>query len=203
MVVEGTNEEREATKQTPNVKIWRKFHIVEGPKNKKISTSVQSITSLKEDTQLQLFKSDDFLWKLSNERNIRFWEEAWIEPGPLSTTHNRPYSLYSHKNISVAEMIASGPSITPDSTSHWRRALRGWEKTDYRELRESIASIRLEDILDKMVWKQTGEEYDSSTGYKITLMRIVMRYGSFFGNRKYHQRQNYSCGKHYITHSRL
>ncbi|KAM1060262.1 hypothetical protein TB1_024191 [Malus domestica] len=79
---------------------------------------------------------------VGNGERLRFWEDGWLEGGPLKEQFPRIFSLSRTKNQSISNLIAS--SLQPVSWNlEFRRNLRESEIEEVAGLLQKVESVRL------------------------------------------------------------
>jgi hypothetical protein len=82
--------------------------------------------------------------------STRFWEDPWLKRTPLMNEYPSLYSIVSHKNVTVAEILNQQPL-----NIGFRRVLSGDRWTTWLQLVERLMKVNLTDDSDSFIWHLT------------------------------------------------
>jgi hypothetical protein len=99
-------------------------------------------------------KDDSLIVGLSSlemEKILDFWEDMWLGGKSLSSQYPALYNIITHKNVRVADVLASTPL-----NINFRQVLRDDTWEPWLNLVQRLTSIQLNDEPDRFSWNLTS-----------------------------------------------
>lgn len=131
----------------------------------KISPILQSIISIPEDSFEKCCNKKNFIWKLNNGKLIDFWIDNWHSKGVLRDVFPKLFNILIKKDIKVNQMVEFWNLAL--SVKMWKRTLKQDELEELFRLDELIKEIFLTDRPDKLVWKESNNQFSTSISYSL------------------------------------
>ncbi|KAK1365949.1 hypothetical protein POM88_041510 [Heracleum sosnowskyi] len=136
--------------------------------NNKSSELIKSLALIIKTSSLgEHLKMDKFRWEVNNGREDLFWEDSWLEEGPLKEKFKRLYLLSKIKFVSVGVFLDLWDCYNKEGEVFWNRGLRCWEKSLVKQLNNVIIHTHLNDKRDVVIWKGGKTVYTAKEGVEL------------------------------------
>ncbi|KAK1395020.1 hypothetical protein POM88_014076 [Heracleum sosnowskyi] len=136
--------------------------------NNKSSELIKSLALIIKTSSLgEHLKMDKFRWEVNNGREVLFWEDSWLEEGPLKEKIKRLYLLSKIKFVSVGVFLDLWDCYNKEGEVFWNRGLRCWEKSLVKQLNNVIIHTHLNDKRDVVIWKGGKTVYTAKEGVEL------------------------------------
>ncbi|KAK1397860.1 hypothetical protein POM88_007723 [Heracleum sosnowskyi] len=136
--------------------------------NNKSSELLKSLALIIKTSSLgEHLKMDKFRWEVNNGREVLFWEDSWLEEGPLKEKFKRLYLLSKIKFVSVGVFLDLWDCYNKEGEVFWNRGLRCWEKSLVKQLNNVIIHTHLNDKRDVVIWKGGKTVYTAKEGVEL------------------------------------
>ena len=110
-----------------------------------------------------------FLWKVGNERKVRFWEDTWLGSSSLAIQFWPIYRIINEHGKTVADLW-DGSNLK----CTFRRTVSDDLYQLWLEVVELVSTVNLSDEEDEMIWKFSSKgSYSSQSLYKVINFRGI------------------------------
>lgn len=109
---------------------------------------IKSFVKLQKDqSTMSLLKPVCFKWLVKNGETVYFWEDYWMEGGPLMNQFSRLYRISETKHSSVKDFLEAA-SLNISREVLWCRPIINRDKEQIQLLKQSLEKVSLTDGLD-------------------------------------------------------
>lgn len=123
--------------------------------NREFSLTFSSIAGIRSDAQVaNLIARENFKWVIGNGETALFWEDWWVQQGPLARIFPRLYRISSLKWFSVKDFVSSWKNNSHLNTSSWTREVFSRDHALIEDLNLIIEGIIFRETPDILAWKE-------------------------------------------------